>query len=191
MTPVQPVSETPPTMENHLTCWWTVKQMFPPWSVIADFNLFFCLKGTFFSSSRTEQFSNTAMPARRGHREDRHALTVTISISIEHTAAVCTVTRPHTHTQIGWIAGKQMRKEFPVEPRLKKGAQTGLTAPEVQSATTNYYTWGNKTVRIKWQDQRSESVPRCRLRSTFNVLTFLQTGLALCYVAFYKYKLNY
>lgn len=72
--------------------------MFPPWSVIADFNLFFCLKGTFFSSSRTEQFSNTAMPARRGHRQDRHAVTVTISISIEHTAAVCTVTRPHTHT---------------------------------------------------------------------------------------------
>lgn len=74
------------------------------------------------------------------HRQDRHAVTVTISISTEHTAAVCTVTRPHTHTQIGWIAGKQMRKEFPVEPRLKKGAQTGLTAPEVQSATTNYNT---------------------------------------------------
>lgn len=192
MTPVQPVSETPPTMENHLTCWWTVKQMFPPWSVIADFNLFFCLKGTFFSSSRTEQFSNTAMPARRDTgRTVTHLLSPFLFLLSTRLQSARWHAHTHTHTQIGWIAGKQMRKEFPVEPRLKKGAQTGLTAPEVQSATTNYNTWGNTTVRIKWQDQRSESVPRCRLSSTFNVLTFLKTGLALCNVALYKYKLNY
>lgn len=52
-----------------LTCLLTTKEMLPPFSVIADFSFFFSLKGKSFSSKSTEQFSNTAMPVRRGHTQ--------------------------------------------------------------------------------------------------------------------------